>query len=129
MTRNHDEPNINILLARNLPFESDVRQWSHPLMIPLHGLWAKSNNTTLGQFECDMTWFCFCFDFVRSFTCTVRLLFHSLFTFSSGAKKKILIAKWVLKMWIIINKRHRHKWWGDLVENLNLCAIDVIVIN
>ena len=26
MTRLHAEPNINILLTRNLPFESDVRQ-------------------------------------------------------------------------------------------------------
>ena len=30
-------------------------------MIPLHCLWAKSNNRTHGQFECDVTWFCFCF--------------------------------------------------------------------
>ena len=29
-------------------------------------LWDKSNNRTRGQFECDVTWFCFCFDFVRS---------------------------------------------------------------
>ena len=50
----------------NHPFDSDVRQWSQPLMIPLHCLWAKSNNRTHGQFECDVTWFCFCFDFVRS---------------------------------------------------------------
>ena len=34
-------------------------------MIPLHCLWAKLNNRTHGQFECDMTWFCFCFDFVQ----------------------------------------------------------------
>ena len=34
-------------------------------MIPLHCLWAKSNNRTRGQFECGMTWFCFCFDVVR----------------------------------------------------------------
>ena len=58
------------------------------------------------QFECDVTWFCFCFDFVCSFTCTVRLLLHSLFTFSSCVKKNMLITKWVLKMWIIIKKRH-----------------------
>ena len=47
-------------------FDSSVRQWSHPFMIPLHCLWAKSNNRTRGQFECDVKWFCFCFDFVRS---------------------------------------------------------------
>ena len=65
MSRHHTEPN-NILLKRNLPFDSDIRQKSHPLMIPLHCLWAISSNRTRGQFECDVTWFCFCFDFVRS---------------------------------------------------------------
>ena len=35
-------------------------------MIPLHCLWAKSNNRTRGRFECDVTWLCFCFDFIRS---------------------------------------------------------------
>ena len=34
-------------------------------MISLNCLWAKSNNRTRGQFECDVTWYCFCFDFVR----------------------------------------------------------------
>ena len=43
-----------------------VRQWSHPLIIPLHCLQAKSNNRARGQFECEVTWFCFCFDFVCS---------------------------------------------------------------
>ena len=33
-------------------------------MIPLNSLWAKSNNGTCGQFECDVTWFCFGFGFV-----------------------------------------------------------------
>ena len=28
-------------------------------MIPLHCLWAKSNNRTRDQFEYDVTWFCF----------------------------------------------------------------------
>ena len=27
---------------------------------------AKTKNGTRGQFECDLTWFCCCFDFVRS---------------------------------------------------------------
>ena len=66
MTRHHIEWNINILLTRNLPIDSDIRQWSHSLMIPSHYLWAKLNNRTRGQFECGMTWFCFCFDFVCS---------------------------------------------------------------
>ena len=66
MTRHHAEPNINILLTRNLPSDSGIRQWSHPLMIPLYCLWAKSNSRTCGKFECDVTFFCFCFDFVCS---------------------------------------------------------------
>ena len=54
-------------MLMKLPFESDVRQWSHPLMIPLHCLWAKSNNRTRGQFEYDVTLFwVFLFDFVQS---------------------------------------------------------------
>ena len=56
MTRHHAEPNINILLTRNPHLDSDVRHWSHPLMIPLHCLWATSNNRTRGQIECDATW-------------------------------------------------------------------------
>ena len=51
---------------KNLPVDSDVRQWSHPLMIPLYCLWVKPYNIMCGQFECGGTWFCFCFDFVRS---------------------------------------------------------------
>ena len=49
-------------------FGFSIRQWSHPLMIPLRCLWAKSNSRMHGQFECNMTWFCFCFDFVCSHT-------------------------------------------------------------
>ena len=56
MTRLHTKSNINMLLTKKLPIESDVR---HPLMIPLHSLWAKSNKRTCGQFEYDVTWFCF----------------------------------------------------------------------
>ena len=66
MTRYHAESNINIFLTRNLPIDSIARKWSHSLRIPLHYLWAKSSNTTRGQFVYDVTWFYFCFDFVRS---------------------------------------------------------------
>ena len=66
MIRHHAEPNINILSTRNLLFDSDVRQWSRPLMIPMHSLFAKSSNRKRDQFECDVIWFCFCFDFVCS---------------------------------------------------------------
>ena len=48
MTRHHAESNISILLTRYLLFASAVRQWSHPLMIPLPCLWAKPNNKTRG---------------------------------------------------------------------------------
>ena len=34
-------------------------------MMHLHYLWAKLNKRTCGQFKCDVTWFCFCFNFVR----------------------------------------------------------------
>ena len=48
-------------------FDSDIWQWSHPLMIPLHCLWAKSSNRPRGQFDCDMTLFLlFLFDVVHS---------------------------------------------------------------
>ena len=57
--RQHTKPNIKILVTRNLPFDPDARQWSHHLMILLHCLWAKSNNRTLGQFECDLLGFVF----------------------------------------------------------------------
>ena len=103
MSRHHVKPNINTLLTRNLSFDSDVRQW----MITMHCLWAKSNNRACGQFDRDLTCFfccCFCFMFffcIRLFTCTVHMLFHSLFTFSI-----VQIKQWVLKMWIVINKRH-----------------------
>ena len=77
-----------MLLTRNLSFDSSVRQWSFPLMIPLHCFWAKSNNRKRDKCERDVTqfWFLFC---ICSFSCTVRLLFHSLFTFSGYPNKKV----------------------------------------
>ena len=57
----------NILLAINLPFDPDIRQWSHALMIPLHCLIDKSNNRTRCQFEYDVALvFLFLFDFIHS---------------------------------------------------------------
>ena len=44
-----------IYLTKNLPFYSDVRQWSHALMIPLPCLWFKSDSRMWGQFKCDET--------------------------------------------------------------------------
>ena len=60
MIRHHAN---NILVEKNLLFDSGIRQWSHPLMILLNFLWTKSNNRTRGQFECDVTLFLFCFCF------------------------------------------------------------------
>ena len=65
-TRHHAEPNINILFTRSLPFDCDVWHWSFPLMMPFYFSWTKLHNRTCVQFEGDVTWFCFCFDSVRS---------------------------------------------------------------
>ena len=54
----------NILLARNLLFDSDVRQWNHPFMIPLHCLCAKSKNRTRSHFEYNVTLVFFCFGLI-----------------------------------------------------------------
>ena len=75
MIRHHAEPNIT-LLTRNLIFDSDVRQLNHPLIIPLHCLWTKSNNRTRGQFECGLTWFYFGFILRCSCYSIVSLLFQ-----------------------------------------------------
>ena len=100
----------NILLARNFPFDSNVRLWSHRLIIPVHYLWAKLNNTTRGQFECDMTLF-FVFVWCRSFTCTAQLLFHSLrfqvmqikqIDCKASTKKKLFLGK-PLNFWIFLD--------------------------
>ena len=93
-------------MTRNFPFDSDIRQWSHPLMIPLHCLWAKLNNQTRGQFECDVTWFLFLFWF-RSFTCTVLLLLHSLLK-RAGASFKI--GRPSLKGWKKFGLRWQFSW-------------------
>ena len=105
MTRHHAN---NALLARNLPFDSDVRRWNHPLIIPLHCLLAKSNNKTSGQFEYDvnlnMTRLCF-FVWFCSFACTVRLLFQFLFTFSSYPNNNILLLLLFIS-WIWFSKSY-----------------------
>ena len=62
MTRYHAEPNINILLTRNLSFISDAKLWNNPLMIPFNCLWAKSNNRTRGILL-NVTWLGFVFVF------------------------------------------------------------------
>ena len=44
-----------ILLARNLPFDSDVRQLKPFFNDTMALFGAKSNNRTSGQFEYDVT--------------------------------------------------------------------------
>ena len=94
---------INIILTRNFPFDSDIRQRSHPLMIPLDCLWAKSNNRRCGQFECNVTWFHFCFDFICSYVqcgCfSIVCLRFQVVQIKQGD------CKMSSKMWIIINKK------------------------
>ena len=117
MTRHLAEPNIKILLARNLPFwlwHQTVKPSFNntialfvgeiPLMIPLHCLSAKFNNRTCGQFEFDLTCFCFCFDFVRSHA---RCSCYSIVCLNFQVVQiKQVDCKMSTKMWIIINKRY-----------------------
>ena len=92
----HIEPNINILLIRYLPFDSNVIQWSHLLTMALYYLWSKPNNRTRSQFECDMTCFCFCFYlFIHMYDTVVVPKFVYVFKF---CKLNRLIPKRVVKM-------------------------------
>ena len=85
INRYHVEANINIMsVHRNLPFDSKVRQWSHPLIILVQCLLPKSNNRTCGQFECERTCFCFCFNFVRSYA---RYYLESRGLFETGSPR------------------------------------------
>ena len=104
MTRHHTEQKINVLLTRNLCFEYDVRQWSHPLMIS-YCTACGINRTIEREVNLNATCLLLLLIWFRLIICTVRLLVRSLFKFSSCEKKK-QIARWALKMWIIINKRH-----------------------
>ena len=79
MTRHHAESKINILLARYFPFDSDVKQWSHPLMIRLHCLWAKSNNRTCGQIECDFNFSSILVVFFSFLSSIFSTIFSSIF--------------------------------------------------
>ena len=61
ITRHHAESN-NMLLTRNLPFYSDVRQWSHPLHCIVCGLNPTVERVVILNVTC--MWH-FCFDFIR----------------------------------------------------------------
>ena len=73
--------NIDLFLSKKIGFvpwpdiimSQTIYYWQEIFILTLrqtvkslHCLWLKSHNRTRGQFECDMTWFCFCFDFACS---------------------------------------------------------------
>ena len=82
---------------------TDVRHWSHPLslssMVSLSGIIKKKVSLWYHYIVCglnrtierlvimNVTWLGFVFVLVSLFTCTVRLLLHRSFTFSSCANK------------------------------------------
>ena len=107
MNRHHAEPNINILFTKKFPFDSDFIHRSHPLMISLHWLWAKSNNRIRDQFEYDVTSFLLLFWF-RSFTCTVLLLSRSLLK-SVGGSFEIGCPR--LRAWKKFGRRWKRGMW------------------
>ena len=83
------------ILIRNLPFDSDIKKWSHPLIL---------NVTRLS------------FGFVLiSFVpiCTVRLLFRSLVTFSSYANNTC----WLQNEYVLV-KNYKLKTFLDVFGQL-----------
>ena len=84
-----------------LTLKSDIEailSWYHWIVCGLSRTIKRMVNLNAKYLGFVLFWF-------GSFRCMVWLLFHSLFTFSSYANKQV-VAKWVLKIWIIINKRH-----------------------
>ena len=98
-TRYHAESNINILLIKSLPFDSGVRQWSYLLMILLHCIITRLNQTIERVVNLNVTWLGFIFVLFRSFTCMVQLLFHSL-----------LERVWGRGSWKLDTFQARHMW-------------------
>ena len=79
-----------------------ILEWYHCIVCRLNRTieHVVSLNVVLLYFFC-----CFCLiSFIHMYG---AVMFHSLFMFSSCANKTgWLIAKWLLKMWIIVNKKH-----------------------
>ena len=115
--RHHAEWNIQILLARYLSIDCGVRQWSHPLMIPLHCLWAESNNRTCGQFECDVTWFYFCLNsFVHMHGAVVVLFWKR---WGEGGSFKIGRPRWR-------GQGGGGSWKLDIFHGRHMCIVPYI---
>ena len=104
------------LLTLRSDSDSDVRQWSHPLMIRL---WTKLNNRTRGQVECDVTFCCvflLLFDFVHSHarcSCWCTVFF---FLFWSYANK----TSWLQNEYLKIFLKENISWyfWTPAHKNL-----------
>ena len=93
----------NIMLSQTIFYWKEIFLFTltsgNPLLIPLHCLWAKPNNRTRGQFECDMTLFRFCFDFVRSLV-RYGCFFIVCLRFQVVQIKQVDCKMWVFKMWV-----------------------------
>ena len=111
MIKHHVELNVNNFLTRNLPFDSDIRKWNYPLMIPLHCLWATSNNRTRGQLECYVT--CFFLFWFRLLTSTVS--FGDWVSFEIGRPRS--------KGWKDFGSR-----WAERVEGLKNWTVFMDII-
>ena len=104
------------LLTLRSDSDSDVRQWSHPLMIRL---WTKLNNRTRGQVECDVTFCCvflLLFDFVHSHarcSCWCTVFF---FLFWSYANKTSWLQNEYLK--IFLKENISGYFWTPAHKNL-----------
>ena len=84
-------------MTKNLPTDSGVRQWSHPLMI--HCIVCGLNQTTECAVHLNVTLVGFVLFWFHSFTCTVRLLFHSFlemesFKFRGQGRQKKFGSRW-----------------------------------
>ena len=88
----------NILLTRNLHFDSDVRQWSHALMVLLHCLSAKSNYRTVVSL--NVTWFVF----VLILFIHIHDAYDCSFVAKLGWKKMCFFLKKYYKIYIICRK-------------------------
>ena len=73
-------------------------------MMPLHSLWAKSNNRTHGQFECDVTCFVLVFISFDHMLCAVAVPWFD-YVFKLLQIKQV-DCKMSTKMCIRVNKRH-----------------------
>lgn len=58
---------LDIMLSETVIYHWQEMKWSHPFMRSLDCLWVKSNKRMRGVFECNVTWYCFCFGYICSY--------------------------------------------------------------